>query len=370
MEKAGFPIVKYTATGNPSWDADALEMLEIQGHPLAKDIADIRKASNKISKFFEPWTTKLGEDGRLHPSFNPMRVDDKWAKEVGTSTGRLSSSNPNAQQIAKEETPCFGGEEGWLFGVLDYSQIELRILAWLGHIDNVLQAYEEGQDLHILMAAKVAGVDPSEVTPDMRQSGKAGNFGFAYDMGEQTYVEYARKNYRVNVTLAEARKIRKAFFNDQWVGLRKYHERQRTLVHRYGYVRNPLGRKRRLPEVYSGRDYEIGRAERRAINAPTQSMASDLMCLSLIEIDRVIDPTQVRLVGTVHDSLLAQFRADTLDENLERVARIMLDPGTEQRFGVRVGVPLEVEAKIGYHWNSDNAETRTYRAGEVLVKGK
>lgn len=360
MERSPMPVVSLTDTGNPSWTADNLEHLEREGHELARHVLDIRKNGNRLSKFLVPWMEKLADDGRLHPTFNPMRVDDKWSDVKGTTTGRLSSSNPNAQQIARELKPCFGGEEGWLFVELDYSQIELRVAAWIANDRNMLAAYERGDDLHTLMAADINDKEPKEVTKTERQGGKAGNFGFLYDMGENTYVDYAYTTYGVTVTYEEARKVRKAFFN-RWADLQKWHRRQRNLVRKYGFVRNPIGRKRRLPEIRTGTSYEIGRAERRAINSPVQSMASDLMCLALIEIDRQMDPEQVRLVGTVHDSLLAQFRPDTLDENLERVAHIMLDPGTSTKFGVNVEVPLEVEASIGYHWNDPEGETRVYR---------
>ena len=361
MEASELPVVKYTPTGNPSWDQYALEEVGRQGFDIAQEILEVRKHNNRMSKFFVPWSTKTAPDGRIHATFNPMRTDDKWQDAKGTVTGRISSSNPNAQQIARDLKVCFGGEDDWLFVELDYSQIELRVLAWVARIDNVLAAYDRGEDLHKIMASNITGKPIDQVTPEDRQGGKAGNFGFAYEMGEATYVEYARKTYGVNVTLDEAKTVRHAFFNKTWVGLSRWHEQQKNLARRHGFVRNPLGRKRRLPEIYSGQGYEVGRAERRAINSPIQSMAADLMCLALIEIDRNTDPSEVRLVGTVHDSLLAQMKPDSLDKNLSRVAGIMLDPGTRKKFGVNVRVPLEVEAKIGYHWNDPEAETRVFR---------
>lgn len=359
MDLSGMPVIKYTATGNPSWDADCLQTLEEMGHEIAVDLAQARLHASRESKFFYPWVNKLAPDGRLHPSFNAMIVDDKWSDKKGTTTGRLSSSNPNAQQIARELKLCFGGEDDWLFVELDYSQIELRLAAWLAPIPAMLEAYKKGIDVHTLMASEITGKAIEDVTGDDRQGGKAGNFGFLYEMGEQTYVEYAWKTYRVKVDIDEARKVRRSFFS-RWDGVERYHLRQKTIAMKNGFVRNPLGRKRRLPEIYESNYAEVGRAERRAINSPIQSMASDLMCLSLIEIDRVCDPEEVRLVGTVHDSLLAQVRKDTLEENIERIAAIMLDPGTERKFGVSVDVPLAVEAKIGYHWSDPEAEVRVF----------
>lgn len=360
MEESKLPVIKHTGTGAPSWDQYVLEELERSGYSLAGHVLDIRRHGNRLSKFFIPWSEKVAEDGRIHATLNPMRVDDKWQDVKGTVTGRLSSSNPNLQQVNRQLKICFGGDD-WPVVELDYSQIELRVLAWVARIENVLEAYRTGVDLHSLMASNITGKAMDEITKEDRQGGKAGNFGFAYDMSEHTYIEYARNTYGVDVDLEEARRVRKAFFNDTWIGLRKWHDRQRNLAYKFGFVRNPLGRKRRLPEIYSGNPREVGRAERRAINSPIQSMAADLMCLAIIEIEKRTDPSEVRLIGTVHDSLLAQMRPDTLDENVERVASIMLDPGTKKKFGVEVGVPLAVEASIGYHWTAPESETRTFR---------
>ena len=360
MEASGLPVVSYTDTGNPSWDQFNLEHLVREGHEVASKVLEVRRASSKISKFFVPWTNNLASDGRIHATFNPMRVDDKWSATKGTKTGRLSSSNVNMQQVARDEKECFGGESGWLEVELDYSQIELRILAWLSNSKQPLKAYRNNEDLHTLMAARVLSVSPSEVDGEGRQKGKAGNFGFSYGMGEATYIDYAYKNYNVRVDMEEARKTRKEFFNF-WDGLDRYHHRQGVLAFKYGYVRNPIGRKRRLPEVYSSQNHLVGQAERRAINSPTQSFASDLMCLALIEIDRTLDPKLFRLVGTVHDSLLAQVRPEAADTLVPRAAAIMLDPGVKKKFGVSVEVPLAVDAKIAYHWNSADARTMTFQ---------
>lgn len=361
MVQTELPEIKKTATGNPSWDQYVLEELERQGYKIAEHILNVRRHGNRLSKFFVPWETKLAPDGRIHAQFNPMRVDDKWSDPKGTTTGRLSSSNPNLQQVNRDLKICFGGEEEWLFAELDYSQIELRLMAWIANIENVLQAYYRGEDLHKIMASNITGKPLDKITKDERQGGKAGNFGFAYDMSETTYIEYAKNTYGVEVGLEEATNVRRAFFDKTWIGLARWHDQQRNIAYRQGFVRNPLGRRRRLPEIFEGHGYEVGRAERRAINAPIQSMAADLMSLALIEIDRQLPADRIRLVGTVHDSLLAQVRPDSVDESLQQAAGIMLDPGTEKKFGVKVEVPLEVEAKIGYNWDDPEAEVRVYR---------
>jgi DNA polymerase-1 len=360
MEAAELPVVSYTGKGNPSWDEHNLTELERLGFPIASKILEVRKANNRLSKFLVPWTTKVGEDKRIHATFNPMRVDDKWGGKAGTKTGRLSGSNPNPQQIARDLKYCFGNEDGWMVAELDYSQIELRILAWLSKSQQPLRAYRNNEDLHTLMAARILGIPESEVGPGDRQKGKAGNFGFSYGMGVDKYIEYAYKDYQVRIDLEEAKKTKAEFFGF-WDGLARYHQLQGNIAMKYGFVRSPIGRKRRLPEIHSGQGYLIGQAERRAINSPTQSFASDLMCLSLIEIDKQFDSKKFRLIGTVHDSLLAQVRPEHADELVERAARIMLDPGTKRKFGITVDVPLAVEAKIGYRWNDPDGRVLTYQ---------
>lgn len=367
MEESGMPVISMTPKGAPSWTEDNLEesgkqfdLMEIEGENLASDIMLVRKNANKLSKFFVPWTKKLAPDGRLHPTYNPMRTEDKWQSAKGTKTGRLSSSNPNAQQIARDEKECFGGEEGWLVAELDYSQIELRILAWLSGSMQVLESYRNGEDLHSNMAARILDTTVANLQPGDRQKGKAGNFGFSYGMWEEKYVSYAYNDYGVRVTLEEARTTRREFFT-YWDGLENYHDRQGKLAKKNGFVRNPLGRKRRLPEIHDPQQYIVRQAQRRAINAPTQSFASDLMCLSLIEIARVMPSDEFRLIGTVHDSLLAQVRPECVDTHIPRAAAIMLDPGTERRFGVKVGVPLAVDSKVGYHWNDPDSTVRVFQ---------
>lgn len=360
MERSGLPVVSYTPQGAPSWTEDNLKQLDRQGHKLVKHIMEVRKNSNKLSKFFVPWTEKVAQDKKLHPTFNPMIVDDKWGDKKGTLTGRLSGNNPNPQQIARDEKGCFGGVEGWRVAEIDYSQIELRMIAWIAPEPSMMQAFIDEEDLHTILAAEITGKDPKDITGIERTGAKAGNFGFAYLMQEQGFIDYAFKTYNgLVITLEEAKIIRRAFFS-KWSKLADWHERQINFAHRYGFVRNPFGRRRRLPELYSGNEYEIRRAERKAVNAPIQSAASDLMSLALIEIGRQTDPREVRLFGTVHDSLLALVREDTWEHNLRDIARIMLRPNTERRFGVKVEVPLAVEAKVGYYWDDPNGVTRVF----------
>lgn len=357
MERSELPVIATTDTGNPSWAANVLEELERQDYKLARHILDLRKHNDRLSKFFTPWLKKLAPDGRLHPTYNPMITPSDYGDPKGTVTGRLSGSNPNPQQIDRDLKICFGDE--WPLVELDYSQIELRVAAWVSGDPAMLRAYRNGEDLHVAMAADITGKNPEDVTKEDRQGGKAGNFGFLYEMSEVTYQQYAKDVYGVHVTFDESREVRRTFFN-RYKGLAKWHELVKNVAFKYGFVRNPIGRKRRVPHIFSSSDYYRGRAERQAINSIIQSMASDLMCLALIEIDRQLPSDEVRLVGTVHDSLLAEFRPDNLDENLQRVADIMLDPGVKRKFGVSVDVPLAIEATIGYHWNDPDATTRVY----------
>lgn len=344
MKAMKFPVVEYSRkTKRPSWRRAVLEHLGREGIDLAHDILSYREATKAIGTFFDPWVQAIAEDGRVHPRFN----------HTNTVTGRLSSSSPNAQQIPRTLTDCWVAEDGHLFVALDYSQMELRCAAMIANDTDMIEAYRNGVDLHTLMASEITGKDIEDITPEERQGGKAGNFGFLFGMMPAKYVTYAKETYGVDVTIEEATKIREAFLN-KWPGIALYHNRQREKVMREGFVENPFGRVRRLPEVWSDNEYKAGEAERKAINSPVQSFASDLMMLALTEMVKSLRPEEGRVVGTVHDSVLVEVAEKNFDQTLDKLFRILLTPQVE-RFGVRLTVPLAVEAKINTSWGGPNS---------------
>lgn len=351
MAASGAPVLERTAKkGTPSWSESVMKRLAaMDSYPWVADLLEARKLG-KDTGYLRSWLALADEHDRLHPSFKPAHV----------ATGRLSSSNPNAQQVSRHLKACFVAEPGWRFVQADYAQVELRIAAELAHEKQMLEAFAEGKDLHRIMAAQIAGCETHEVTKEQRQNAKAVNFGFLYGMGARKFVDYAFDEYGVVFTLQEASRIRRLFFAT-WPRLGDWHEEQRRTAHTHGYVRSPLGRRRRLPDLTSPLQGKVSAAERQGINAPVQSYASDLMLLSIIDLDRHPSPDR-RVVGTVHDSLLAEVRAGCVKREVGRIAQAMLYPATKRLFGAELSVPLEVEFVIGNGWGDPDARVVTVQS--------
>lgn len=343
MEDMETPVIERTGkTGKPSYAEGVMKRLASTGnYPYIDDLLRQRKLTKDIG-YLNGWLAKRDEQGWLHPTFKPAHV----------TTGRLSSSNPNAQQVSRHLKDCFTAPEGWWFVQADYAQVELRIAAMLAEEEAMLQAFRDGKDLHRIMAARIAGCEPHQVTKDQRQAAKAVNFGFLYGMGAKGFVDYAFDEYEVIFTIEEAAKIRRIFF-ETWPRLAEWHEEQRRTAHTQGYVRSPIGRRRRLPDLSSKLGGKVAAAERQAINAPVQSFASDLMLLSLITLDRAPSPHR-RTCGTVHDSGLHYVRKGHVKEEIHAIGNAMLYPPAERLFGARLTVPLAVEFQIGTSWGDED----------------
>jgi DNA polymerase-1 len=340
-------VVEMTPAGQPSWRAGVLTRLARAGAPPAQAILDYRHHT-KREQFIQSWLEEADTHGRVHATFNIAR----------TRTGRLSSSEPNLQQVARDLKPLWGAERGWSFVEIDYSQIELRIIAEMIHRtvlpDNpMMEAYQQGLDLHSMNATLVTGGAVEDVTKDQRQAGKAVGFGYCFGMGAVGFMQYAEESYNVLFTLDEARRVRNAYF-DTWKGLGEWHDHQMRTARKQGYVTNLFGRRRRLPDVFSDDDRVASHAERQAINAPVQATASDLMLTALGRVEASLPTDQVRIVGTVHDSVLLEVRCDVGEEVVEQVCQLML---TSQ---VPITVPLEVDVSVGSRWG-DATHTFTRR---------
>lgn len=348
MADVGAPVLERTEKkGTPSFSESVMKQIsEGGGHPYIDDILEARKLGKDVG-YLRSWLAKRTDDGRLHPSLKPAHV----------STGRLSSENPNAQQVSRHLKECFIPERGWWFVQADYAQVELRIAALVAQEEAMLAAFRNGDDLHRLMAADIAGVDPDKVTKKQRQAAKAVNFGFLYGMGAPKFVDHARDDYGVVFTLEEAQKLRGLFFS-KYPRLAEWHEEQRRTAHTNGYIRTPIGRRRRLPDLDEKAMGKVAAAERQAINSPIQSFASDLMLLSLIGLDQNPSPNR-RVVGTVHDSLLAEIREWHVKEEVQAIADAMLYPPVERLFGASLDVPLEVEFLIGESWGDPDPKVVT-----------
>ena len=348
MEDIGAPIIERTATtGAPSYNESVMKRIASTGeHPYIDAMLTARRLGKDVG-YLRSWLAKRDDENYLHPTFKPAHV----------TTGRLSSSNPNAQQISSHLKDCYVAPHGWWFVQADYAQVELRIAAQIAHEEDMLQAFRDGKDLHRIMAAKIAGIEPHQVTKAQRQAAKAVNFGFLYGMGAKKFVEYAFDEYGVIFTVAEASRIRALFFST-WPRLKAWHEEQKMMAHTQGYVRSPIGRRRRLPDLRSPMQGFVAAAERQAVNAPVQSYASDLMLLSLITLDR--NPSEHRRTcGTVHDSGLHYLREGHVKDEVQAIANAMLYPPVERLFGAKLTVPLEVEFQIGRSWGDPDPHVVT-----------
>lgn len=253
----------------------------------------------------------------------------------------------------------FGASPGRVFLEADYSQVELRIAAMLAGETTLLRIFATGGDPHLTTAAEVAKMTPAMVQAsdatgktEYRKKAKGINFGFVYGMGEEKFVTYATMNYGWTPTPEEAHEYREAFFR-LYPRLLPWHDRQRRLVHRYQQVHSPIGRVRHLPDVLSGDRQVAAEAERQAINSPVQSLASDLMLLSMVQLQGRLRPGDARIVGTVHDALLFDVREDAVPEVARTVKEVMEDMEPVKRlFGAEITVPIVVELKVGPYWGA------------------
>jgi len=339
-------VLTTTANLAPQWNKFNLAKNIRMGYEVATPIASWRLAS-KRSEFLVSWLEKVSEEGFIHSTYN-----------TGLATGRLSSSNPNLQQVTKKLRPAFIPRDGYVIADFDFSQIELRAAAFIWRIEPMLQAYREDADLHRRMAAVVNGVPEEEVTAESRQQAKAANFGLLYGMSANSFQSYAENTYGVVLTDQEAVNLRDAFFNT-WEGMADAHERTKWKARRDGFITSPLGRVRRLPSIWDGNEHLSSHAERQALNAPIQGFASDLLQIAMASIQGVM-PKEAGLpkiegaypVATVHDSIVVELEEDNWEELAQAVQYRMthLD-SVLTRLGVDLDVPLKADYSVGTRWS-------------------
>ena len=332
-------VVKETPTGKRSTDEEVLLDLSHE-HRVPKIILRWRSAEKNLNTFIDPWR-KLAIERRLHPTF----------KIHGTRTGRPSAEEPNPQQTPRDPRirSIITAPPGWTLVSGDLSQIELRLTADDSRDPELLLSYQTGVDVHTLTVMRIFGIP--KPTKEERKKGKAINFGFIYGMWWKKFRLYAKNNFGIIFTIVEAKKIRKAFFR-LYYGLEAWHKRKKAFARRNGYVRNKMGRKRRLPDaMLNDRSRECGEAERQAVNAPIQSMASDMNISAAIELKRRFPRSYFRVVSTTHDEILAEVRNDKLAKVLPIFYKTMCDPKLLRDFNVSFCIPIEAELSLG-PWGS------------------
>jgi DNA polymerase-1 len=327
------PVLETTPTGNPATGESVMMRMRDQ-HPCIDLLMEYKGYKQQHSFFIEGWKKRMHE-GKLYPSFKLLTV-----------TGRTSCEEPNLQQVPRDPVirSLIGAPDGWTHVQLDYSQVELRVVAMVSGEPTMKWVFQTGQDIHTKTAQDISGKE--KPTKEERKAAKAVNFGFVYGMGWKKFKDYARDSYGVILTDEQAKKYRKRFF-ESYSGLIKWHSKQRKLVHMHGHVRNLIGRMRRLPEVYSPDQGMKAEAERQAINSPIQSFASDMTLMTVIEVGKKISRADAVCYGTVHDAILFRVRNEVLEETVLKIQKIMEAPALLKTFGVNVTVPIVSDMDIG-----------------------
>lgn len=339
LDKDGenLPVLKRSEkTGAPSADASTLKKLAAKGYELPTLMLEYTAANTLNKMFLNRWGDDSSYDGRIHPSFNLTNV----------VSGRTSCTDPNLQQVprTKDVRALFHAPEGYCFFEADYSQLELRIAAHYANEPTMLRIYRENGDIHTETAKLMTG--GREPTKEERGKAKAVNFGFLYGMGAKKFVEYAFDSYGVVFTLPEAEKFRELFFA-KYSRLLQWHQEQRNLAAALGGVPNLFGRFRKTPNIYSQNWRDRGSAERVSINTPVQGTGSDILLSAAIQVEKELGPYGLRIVGTVHDSILGEFPEEYKDWFVEQIRRIMKHPDLMDEFGVKLRVELDCDVGVG-----------------------
>lgn len=340
FDHLGLPILEVGAkSGRPSTKESVLLKLKDK-HPAVSMIMELRKWQKYESTYTRNWIARLrlAKRKRLFTHYNIS----------GTVTGRLSG---DMQQVPRNTyiRSIVGSRDGWTFIEADFAQIELRIAAMLSRDEELTRAFNTGTDPHLDTAVSILHKAPSDITKEERKMAKAVNFGFLYGMGAKKFQIYADEKYETKVTLEEAKAYREAFFK-QYRGLPAWHERQRRLVRANGWVQSPIGRIRHLDTINSTEQFVQGEAEREAINAPVQGLASDFTVLSMVILQQRLDTTKAKIIGNVHDSILLEAKDEYALEAARLVKDTMETLPLQRLFGWKPSVPIIADVQTGKHW--------------------
>ena len=335
FDKLGYRIIKKTPGGQPSTDEKVLAELA-EEYELPKVLLEHRT----LSKLKSTYTDKLpgqisNSTGKVHTSFH----------QAVTTTGRLSSSDPNLQNIpirtedGRRIRQAFEPSKGHRFISADYSQIELRVMAHMSKDEGLLKAFQEGEDVHSKTASEVFNVDIEEVTPDLRRNAKAINFGLiygisAFGLGKQ-----------LGITRNLAAEYMAMYF-EKYPGVKEYMESTKKLAGENGYIETLFGRRLYLRDINASNAMRRQASERAAINAPVQGTAADIMKIAMIKMHKLIKETNIdaKLILQVHDELILDTPAKEIDQVIELVTESMMG-------AANLDVPLEIDIGIGDNWD-------------------
>ncbi|KDD78400.1 DNA polymerase I [Glaesserella parasuis] len=335
FNKLGLPILKKTPKGAPSTNEEVLEELAQMGHQVPVLLMEHRG----LSKLKSTYTDKLpqminAQTGRVHTSYH----------QAVTATGRLSSSDPNLQNIpirneqGRRIRQAFIARDGYVILAADYSQIELRIMAHLANDANMIKAFAEGKDIHRSTAAEIFGVPLEAVTSEQRRSAKAINFGLIYGMSE-----FGLAN-QLGISRTDAKKYMELYFQ-RYPAVQQFMLDIREKAAEKGYVETLFGRRLYLPEINSSNQMRRKAAERVAINAPMQGTAADIIKVAMIGIDQAVRNCEdIAMIMQVHDELVFEVKADRVEHYTPLIK-------AEMEKAIELKVPLIAEVGVGSNWD-------------------
>ena len=328
---------KKTSSGHFSTSADVLESIR-NAHPVVATVLENRELAKLKSTYVDSLPLQVNpRTGRVHTSYS----------QTGSVTGRLASSDPNLQniptrtEIGRQVRNAFIAAEGNALLAVDYSQIELRIVAHMAGDEAMLAAFRAGQDIHATTAAAVAGIDLGQVTKDQRRHAKAINFGLIYGMSA-----FGLSN-TTDLTLAESENFVKAYFN-QFPGVKSYLDETRKLAARQGYVETLLGRRRYFPNLQNPTNFQLRqREEREAVNSPVQGTAADIMKIAMVRLPAALEKAglSARMLLQVHDELVLEVPIKERSKTIQVVCEVMEN-------AYPLAIPLETEARWGHNWGN------------------
>ena len=334
-DKLEIPILKKTPKGQPSTAEAVLQELADDGYELPQVLMHYRS----LSKLKSTYTDRLPEQvnkttGRVHTSYH----------QAVTATGRLSSSDPNLQNIpirseeGRRIREAFVASTGYILLAADYSQIELRIMAHLSQDPGLLKAFAAGEDIHRHTAAEIFGVNLDDVSNDQRRSAKAINFGLIYGMSAHGLSK------QLGIERHQAADYMTTYF-ERYPGVKHYMESTREQAKLDGYVETLFGRRLFLPEINSSNGMRRQYAERTAINAPMQGTAADIIKRAMIDIHQwlVAENSAIRMIMQVHDELVFEVPVDQIDMAKAQIEQFMSN-------AAKLDVPLEVGIGTGDNW--------------------
>ncbi len=320
------------------------ELQKLKGmHPIIDEILRYRELAKLLSTYIDTLPELVGKDGRIHATFNQM----------GTTTGRFNSVNPNLQNIPagdglpKKIRGSFIAPKGKVFIAFDYSQIELRVAALMSGDDYLIDTFEAGKDVHSAVASRVFGVDEKDVTHEQRRAAKVINFGILYGMG----VTALQQN--LGTDRKEAQKFHDAYFAS-FPRIAEYTEETKQFAKKNGYTETLFGRRRYFPALKSPLPFIRASAERQAGNAPLQGTAADLIKIAIREADQALRAGKLidkaHLVLQVHDELVYEVDEDSVKEVSALVENVMKNVMPKEFLKGRRAVPLEVHVAVGKNW--------------------